>query len=629
MVYVKIHSMSTPDNLQATLDTLPGKPGCYLMKDEAGRVIYVGKAVNLRARVRSYFHDSAQHSNKVIELVSRIRDIEWIVVGSELEALLLEMNLIKKHRPRYNVRLKDDKRYPYIKVHWGNPFPKVTVTRRMVDDGSHYFGPYYSSWAVHKTLDVLRRIFPYLTCDRTISGKDERACLYYDIKLCSAPCIGAIDQEQYRQMIQDLMDFLNGRSEAIVERLEKEMQQASQDMHYEKAAAIRDQLRAIETVVEKQRVFDSGYIDSDVIAIARSPREACIQVFFIRGGKMVGREYFLMEGTEDSQDQDVLEEFIKQFYDQAANIPPEVLLPYHIEEAEIIRQWLESKRGGHKIEIKIPKRGKKKDLLRIATENASETMSSLQAQWQADTHRQEQAIADLQEALDIPEPPNRIECYDVSNTQGTAITASMVVFEQGVPNKKLYRRFNIRGVQGAADDFASMEEALDRRFKRWQADQEKIGEPGYKPDRAFGQLPDLLIVDGGKGQLSRAVKVLDEYKLLGTFPVAGLAKQNEELFVHGQARSLLLPRRSEALYLLQRIRDEAHRFAIIAHRTRRRKQGVASRLDSVPGIGPARRKALLAHFGSIKAIQNATIEELSSIKGINTEMASTIKASLV
>ncbi|MEN8242451.1 MAG: excinuclease ABC subunit UvrC [Chloroflexota bacterium] len=619
--------MAVPENLQLILDTLPTKPGCYLMKDASSKVIYVGKAINLRARVRSYFHKSAQHTHKIKELVKKITDVEFIVTGSELEALILEMNLIKQHRPYYNVRLKDDKRYPYIKVHWAAPYPKVTVTRRMSSDGSRYFGPYYSVWAVHKTLDVLRKIFPYLTCDRQITGEDTRACLYYDIKLCSGPCIGKVSQEEYRQMIQDLSAFLNGRTDEITERMQLDMAQASEMQQYEKAAAIRDQLRAIEEIVKKQRVFDAEYIDSDVIAIARNEREACVQVFFIRGGKMIGREYFLMEGTQDSLDQDVLAEFIKQFYDQAASLPSEVLLPQDIEEAGIIKQWL-NQRANQKVEIKIPRRGKKRDLIKMASENAAETLSSLQSQWESDKHRQTQSLADIQEALGMETPPNRIECYDISNTQGTAIVGSMVVFEQGIPNKKLYRRFNIRTVVGGPDDYASMDEVLSRRFKRWQAAQEKAETPGKKPDESFSRLPDLLVVDGGKGQLSRTVKVLEEYNLLGKFVVAGLAKQNEELFVHGKTKGLLLPRKSEGLYLLQRIRDEAHRFAITAHRKRRSREGITSVLDVIPGIGPAKRKALLTSFGSLAKIRKATIEELSEVKGINQELAEMIQSHL-
>ena len=620
--------MIIPENIQEILSTLPTKPGCYLMKDKDGKIIYVGKAINLRARVRSYFHASGQKNHKGEKFTKQIQDIEWIVVGSELEALLLEMNLIKKHRPKYNIRLKDDKRYPYIKVHWKDDFPKVTVTRQMVKDGSRYFGPYLSVWAVHKTLDVLRRIFPYLTCDRTITGGDDRACLYYDIKLCNAPCTGKVGKTDYRQMIQDLCDFLNGHSDPIVARLKIDMKEASENLRFEKAGVIRDQLLAIEYVVEKQRVFTNQDVNSDVIAIARNEREACIQIFFIRNGKMIGREYFMMEGVSDNNDQVILTEFIKQFYDQAANLPGEVLLPQEIEEAKIIKQWLTQKRGDQKIEIKIPQRGKKKDLIKMATENANETLNALQTQWETNKHRQTKSLAELQTALELENPPNRIECYDISNTQGTAITASMVVFEQGIPNKKLYRRFNIRTVHGKGDDFASMEEALKRRFKRWLSAQEEPDTPGKKKDLSFSRLPDLLIVDGGKGQLSSAVKAIEEFGLVGKFPITGLAKQNEELFVHGKSKGLILNKKSEGLYLLQRIRDEAHRFAITAHRKRRTKLGLASRLDLIPGIGPSKRKALLKHFGSIDKIKSASVDELADLNEINVNLANNIKSHL-
>jgi len=615
------------EHLQAILDTLPNKTGCYLMKDKNGVVIYVGKAVNLRSRVRSYFHSNQEHP-RTRQLVRHIADIEWIVVGSELEALILEMNLIKKHRPHYNVRMKDDKRYPYIKIHWGDTYPKVTVTRHMVQDGARYFGPYTSVWAVHQTLDVLRRIFPYLTCDREIAGNDTRACLYFDIKLCIGPCIGAVTQKEYRQMISDLESFLNGRTDKIIRRLQSEMQEASTELHFERAATIRDQLKAIEAVIERQKVvFPNDYIDSDVIAMARSNREACMQVFFIRSGKLIGREYFLMEGADDTPDSDVIAEFIKQFYDQVPNIPGQVLLPQEIQETKIIEKWLNTKRGGKKVKMVIPKRGQKRELVKLAAENAAETLSSLQAQWEADKHRQEQALADIQEYLELKGPPNRIECYDISNTQGTAITASMVVFEQGVPQKAHYRWFNIRTVVGP-DDFASIEETLRRRFNRWLAAQEAAREPGKKTDRSFLTLPDLLIVDGGKGQLSRAVKVLEQFELADKIPVAGLAKREEEIFVPGKSRSILLPRKSEGLYLVQRIRDEAHRFAITAHRKRRSKLGLASILDAIPGIGPTRRNALLQHFGSIDAIRKASEEELASAPKMNTHLAEAVKAYL-
>jgi len=630
--YVKIARMEISEHLQGILDTLPTKTGCYLMKNAAGKIIYVGKAVNLRARVRSYFHSDSSHDNKTHRLVDEIADIEWIVVGSELEALILEMNLIKRHRPRFNVRLKDDKRYPYIKIHWGDPYPKVTVTRQMKDDGSRYFGPYTSVWAVHQTLDVLRRIFPYLTCDREITGTDTRACLYYDIKLCTAPCIGAVTQDEYRQMIADLQSFLNGKSDPIVKRLENEMQKASEELRFEKAAAVRDQLKAIQTIIERQKiVFNTDYLDSDVIAMARADGEACVQIFFVRGGKMIGREYFILEGTEETSDTEVMEQFVKQFYTEAANVPEQLMLPQEIEEAKIIGQWLRSRRGGKKVEIRVPRRGQSKDLVKMAAENATETLSALRTQWQADTHKQEQALAEIQQALKLSEPPNRIECYDISNTQGTATVGSMVVFEQGVPSKKLYRRFNVKSVLGAPDDFASMEEVLTRRFKRWQAAQDAStslsGEqPGAKPDVSFSFLPDLVIIDGGKGQLGRVVKVLEQFELSEEVPVVGLAKREEEIFFPNKSKPTLLPRHSQGLYLVQRIRDEAHRFAITAHRKRRSKMGLASQLDIVPGIGPTRRKTLLKHFGSIDKIRGASIDELATI--VPKYVAESIKAHL-
>lgn len=614
------------EHVQGILRTLPAKPGVYIMKNTAGEIIYVGKAILLKNRVRSYFQERGDQSHKTRKLVSQVADLEWIVVGSELEALILEMNLIKKHRPRFNIRLKDDKRYPYIKVHLADAFPKVTITRQMLKDGSHYFGPYTSVWAVHQTLDVLRHIFPYLTCDREITGKDPRPCLYYDIKLCSGPCIGAIDPLGYRQLITDLCAFLDGHTDPIVDRLRKEMEAASGQMLFEKAATIRDQINAIDQVVEKQKVITSDQRDSDVLAIARSNGEACVQIFFIRNGKLMGREYFVLEGTEDTSNAEVISEFMKQFYSEAATIPEQVLLPNEIEEAQIIKQWMKSRRGGQKVELLVPKSGTSKELVQMATENAVETLQSLRSQWEADKNKQTQALSELQTSLKLPNPLNRIECYDISNTQGIASVGSMVVFEQGTPSKNLYRHFNIKTVTGP-DDFASMEEVLTRRFKRWQAAQEqhKVGE---KIDPSFSVLPDLLMVDGGKGQLARAVGVLAQFGLSEKIPVVGLAKQQEELFKPGVEGSLVLPRHSQGLYLIQRIRDEAHRFAITAHRKARGKLGVASRLDAIPGIGPQRRKALLIHFGSIDSIRNASLEDLMSVPGITEEIALALQSGL-
>ncbi|HCR70883.1 MAG TPA: excinuclease ABC subunit C, partial [Anaerolineae bacterium] len=455
-------------------------------------------------------------------------------------------------------------------------------------------------------------------------------CLYYDIKLCTAPCIGAISQSGYRQMISDLMDFLSGHSEHIVTRIQNDMQKASEEMRFEKAAALRDQLKAIQSVIERQKiVFGSDYKDSDVIAMAREDGEACVQIFFIRGGKLIGREYFILEGTEDTADKEVVSEFVKQFYTEAANIPEQVMLPQEIEERIIISQWLRSKRGGKKVELMVPNEGQPQELVKMAAENASETLKSLRAQWQADAHKQEQALSDLQTALKLSAPPNRIECYDVSHTQGVATVGAMVVFEQGVPAKRLYRKFNIESTSiGAPDDFASMEEMLTRRFRRWKGSQETEAEVGSKKDEAFSFLPDLIIIDGGKGQLSRVVKVMEQFELLDKVPVVGLAKQEEEIFFPHNSNPLLLPRHSQGLYLVQRIRDEAHRFGITAHRNKRSKLGLASQLDSIPEIGPTRRKALLKHFGSIDKIKEASIEELASVKGMNENAAKNVKANL-
>jgi excinuclease ABC subunit C len=620
--------MHGTSEIHALLEAIPESPGCYLMKDAAGEVLYVGKAVNLRSRIRSYFHASANHNRRTAEMVAQIADIDTIVVGSEIEALILEMNLIKRHRPKYNVRLKDDKRYPYIRVHWNDAFPKLTVTRQVVDDGSRFFGPYTSMWAVHQTLDVLRKIFPYLTCDRTITGRDARACLYYDIKLCLAPCIGVVDRESYREMIADLCRFLQGRDEAVVERLQKEMARAAAGLEYERAAAIRDQLAAIGKIVESQRVVSQEKIDSDVIAFARQRGEACVEVLFIRGGKLIGHEHFMLEGGDEAEEREIAEAFVQQFYAKAAYVPQRVLLPVDVEEQRILETWLSHKRGGNeKVEIVVPRRGAKKDLVRMAAANAAQTLSMLRARWEADRSKHVEALAQLQEALGLAVPPNRIECYDVSNLQGTAATGSMVVFEQGAPNRKLYRHFTIKTVHGQ-DDFASMEEILMRRLRRWQAAIAEAKRPGAKPDPSFGILPDLLIVDGGKGQLGRAVAALQAFGLQDKVNLAGLAKAYEEVYLPGRANALVLPRGSEGLFLVQRVRDEAHRFALSHHHARRKREGLASQIDAIPGIGPAKRKALLEAFGDVDRMRQASIEQLTSVRGISPQLAERVKAAL-
>ena len=510
--------MAATQAIQPVLDSLPTKPGCYLMKSADGHVIYVGKAINLRNRVRSYFHSSAGLSPKTAELVSRVADIEWILVSSELEALILEMNLIKRHRPKYNIRLKDDKRYPYVKVHWADPFPKVTVTRRMQNDGGKYFGPYTSVWAVHQTLDVLRRIFPYLTCDRVITGQDPRACLYHDIHLCLAPCIGAVDQAGYRQMIADLCRFLEGHTQPVVDRMKAEMTLASEEMRYERAAALRDQLAAIDRVVEGQKVVSQERVDTDVIAFARDKDDACVQVFFIRGGKLIGREYFVVEGTLQAEDREVVEGFVKQFYTQAAYVPDRVLLPTEIEEARIIEAWLDQRRGGQKMRLIVPHRGQKKELIAMAAENAAETLAMLRTRWEADRSKHVEALAELQQALSLPQPPNRIECYDISNLQGTAAAGSMVVFEQGAPAKPAYRKFTIKSVHGQ-DDFdvrVSVHNFLERTQRVLERLSKALPPMGRYTDHAV-----IVIVDFRKDFMRKLVFIADNHSQGVDYRVSG------------------------------------------------------------------------------------------------------------
>lgn len=623
--------------IQQILDTLPTNPGVYLMKDEAGEVIYVGKAINLRNRVRSYFHIGNGQDSKTWRLVQGIRNIEFIVTESELEALVLECNLIKKWKPHYNVRLKDDKRYPYIKVTWQEPFPQVVVTRRMENDGARYFGPFTAVWAVHETMDTLRKIFPYLTCDREITGKDKRACLYFDIGLCMAPCIGAASREEYRATIDRLCKFLEGKNEEVTESIRARLDAAVTNLEFERAARYRDQLQAIARIAEHQKVVSTTMVDQDVIAFATDNGDACVQVFFVRGGKLLGREYFVLEGTEGENAEEVLASFVKQFYDEAASVPPEILLPEDIDEARIIETWL-GKQRGQTVVLQVPHSGLGKELVEMAAENARATLKSLKAQWLADENKQMGAVAELQEALRLSNPPLRVECYDISNTQGTNSVGSMVVFERGASKKSDYRKFKIKTVDGA-NDFASLQEVLRRRFKRLVDAQSEAhaAEQGVKSskvskrlpgkDDAWQRMPDLVVIDGGKGQLHAAQEVLQELGIEGVRLIS-LAKEEEEVFVPGQGESLRLPKTSEALKLLQRIRDEAHRFGITYHRNLRTKRGLASQLDAIPGIGPRRRRALLAHFGSLDKIREAAVEELATVEGMSRSAAKKLKDQL-
>jgi excinuclease ABC subunit C len=616
------------DQVTEKLKTLPTKPGVYQYFDANGKVIYVGKAINLRNRVRSYFHASSDHTPKTLRLVSEIANLEWIITSSELEALLLESNLIKRFKPRFNILLKDDKRYPYIKVEWQNPYPKVITVRKMADDGARYYGPFTNAGHVYATLDTLRRIFPYLTCDREITGHDKRACLYFDIKLCNAPCIAAVNQTEYRATIDRLCNFLEGKSEGVIEDIEQKMEAASEAMQFEKAAEYRDRLKSLRHIIERQKIVSTSMKDQDVLAFARDKGGACVQVFLIRQGKLIGREYFVIEGAEDEDVREVMAKFLTQFYDKAAYVPSEVLLPVQIEaqESQIIEQFLRQKRGAQ-VSIEVAQDKQSTDLVAMATENAVETLKALQQQWATDTHKSEGALKELSDALELQAPPTRIECFDISNTQGTNSVASMVVFINGVARKSDYRKFNIKSVDGP-NDFASMREALQRRFRRYFDSKGAEHQPGQKIDQSFSVLPDLLIVDGGKGQLGEAIGVLKEFDLFGQVPVCGLAKQQEEIFLPARPVSILLPRSSQGLFLVQRVRDEAHRFAITAHRAKRAKTGIASQLDEIPGVGPTRRRKLLKHFGSIDGIRAASIDDIAAVPGVPREVAVSIKEHL-
>ena len=613
--------------LKEKLDLLPMQPGVYIMRNSDGKVIYVGKAVNLRQRVRSYFQQSAQHDEKTRRLVGDVVDLEWIVTGSELEALVLENTLIKRYRPRYNVRLKDDKQYPYIKIHWQEPFPRVTMTRRVLQDGARYYGPFTSVWAVRETLNALRKVFPYATCDVEQERKKGRACLYYHIGLCAGPCIGAVSREEYREMIAGLERFLEGDTEKVMEDLHQRMQQAANQLQFEMAARYRDQIHAAQQIVQRQRVVSGTDKDEDVIAIATDHKEACVQVFVIRHGKLIGRKTFFLDRGDGADQEEILASFLKQFYDAATYVPSQVLLPCDLDERRIIEQWLKHRRG-ESVQLRLPGSGQDEELLQLAMENAKEALRVMMAQWRSDKSRQAEAVSALQEALGLEHPPVRIEGYDISTLQGTNTVGSMVVFVQGTPSKKDYRRFHIRAVGriGEPNDYAAMREMLERRFRRATGEGQDI--PGDKERNKWRLLPDLIVIDGGKGQLGIALGVIEEFNLREQIPAIGLAKKEELVFLPDQEEPLRLSQTSSALRLLVHVRDEAHRFAVGYHRKLRQRSSMASQLDEIPGIGPRRRRALLKAFGSVEAIKEASVDDLAAVPGMNRSVAKTLKEML-
>ena len=587
--------------IQEQLKLLPTNPGVYLMKNEQAKIIYVGKAINLKNRVKSYFQSSKNHSPKVKSMVEKICDFEYIITANEIEALILECNLIKKYRPKYNISLRDDKTYPYIKVTLNEDYPTVSITRKILKDGAKYFGPYTSAGAVHEVLNLLKKLFQIRSC-RQMNTK--RPCLEFHIKRCLAPCTGRVAKSEYREMIKSLCLFLEGRNEVVLKELTSRMQIAAENFQFELAAKLRDQVLAIEKISAKQNII-IGSSDQDIIGIARKADEACIQIFFIRSGKMIGRDHFLLNGTEDETDSALLNAFLEQYYNKATFIPKEILLPAEIENEEILSAWLSQKKNG-KVSFGLPQRGVKKEMVLMANDNAVVVLEEQMIKNSAGLEQTVGAMKDLGRYLRMEKELKRIECFDISHIQGSETVASMVVFSNGAPDKQEYRRYKLKSVEGKPDDFKSMQEVVGRRYR--QSD---------------GIMPDLIIIDGGKGQLNSALEII---RALGHYqiPVVGLAKQFEYVFLEGQSEPVILPPNSKALYLIQRIRDEAHRFAITYHRKLRHKRNLVSVLDHIEGVGPTRRKALWDAFGSIAEIKKAKITDLTAVPGISENIANNI-----
>lgn len=606
--------------LEEKLKFLPAGPGVYLYKDDDGKIIYVGKALSLRNRVRSYFQPGAQQPPKIRLMLEKVADFDIIVTDSEVEALILEQNLIKEHRPRYNVMYKDDKSYPYLKVTLGDDFPRVMITRRHIKDGSRYFGPYTRVGAVNETMRLLKKIFPFRSCKQKEPAVRTRPCLNYHIKRCLGPCSGQVDREKYRAMINEVCLFLEGRQEDLIKLLASRMEEAAEKLEFERAALLRDQLQAVREVVERQKIISGGFEDQDVVALAEAPDEACVMVFFVRGGKLIGREHFMLKGTEGLSGQEVITAFIKQYYTDVDFVPGEILLAREVvEERAVIEEWLTNKRGS-RVFLKTPRRGEKKKLVEMVAKNARLTLEQVQLEKASRRDNTAEALAELAGELGLEKPPFRLECYDISNIQGADSVAAMAVFEEGKPARDQYRRFKIRTVEGP-DDFASIQEALRRRFSRAREERELLNTGRISSREAkFHILPDLVIIDGGKGQLSAARHVMKELGF-SHIPAFGLAKEEELLFAEGRPDPIKLPADSRALQLLQRLRDEAHRFALTYHRNLRGKAGLKSLLDEVEGIGEARRRSLLKVFGSLKEIENATPEQLAAVKGMNKKAA--------
>ncbi len=615
--------------VEQRLQATPERPGVYMMKDVRGTVLYVGKASVLRNRLRTYFGSPSNQPNKTRRMMGHVRDFEYIVTDSEAEALILENTLIKRYKPRYNARLKDDKTYPYLKIDLSEEFPRVYITRRVAKDGARYFGPFATANTVRKSMDLVKRLFPYRSCTKNITGTDPRPCLEYYINRCVAPCTGYASREEYAKVIDQVIMFMEGDTDSVTRDLEDNMALAAESLEFERAAVLRDRIKAVEKVAEERRIkVDSNPVsDMDVIAVAQGSTESWVEVFFIRKGKLIGREHFFMEGAQDDAPGLVIGQFIKQFYGSAQTIPPRIVTQHQVEDREVVSGWLRDLRGGA-VRLVWPQRGVHKHLVETVADNARQGLAQHRIKWLDNLDVIQQAMSELEEELSLPLPLRRMECYDISHIQGSNSVGSMVVFEDGQPKRSQYRRFKVKSVEGV-DDFESMREVLRRRFKRL-ADARgtaKGGEAEASADTGWAAVPDLVLIDGGKGQLSAALEVMLELGL-DDIPLASLAKENEWLFVPHTPEPIVLPRDSQALYLVQRIRDEAHRFAITYHRNLRSKSSLGSPIDLVSGIGPKRKRMLMRRFGSLKGLKEAAVDEIAAVPGMTRSLAIRLKQTI-
>ncbi len=600
--------------------TIPDAPGSYQFKDREGRVIYVGKARSLRQRLANYFQSPRNLPPRTAAMVAAAETVEWIQVRNEVEALMLEYSLIKQHRPRFNVRLRDDKSYPFLAITVSDEWPRPTVMRGRKRKGVRYFGPYGHAYAIRETLDLLLRTFPLRTCSDNKFRRHERLgrpCLLYHIEKCSGPCIGAVERERYDELVRELIEFLEGDTEPVVRRLEAEMRDAAANLEFELAARLRDRLASVRKAIERQQMVAERDEDLDVVGIAEDDLEAAVQVFFVRRGRVVGRKGFVIDKVEDLTPGELVGDILEALYDDPPlGVPRTVLVPVEPDDPELYADWLTLQRGS-KVEVRVPKRGPKRELHETVTRNAAEEFTRHRLRRASDHNARARALNELQDALGLPEAPLRIECYDMSHIQGSDYVGSMVVMEDGLPKKSDYRRFRVRSVPGN-DDFAAMEEVLTRRLTAYLDERSR---PVDQRSGKFSYPPQLLLVDGGKGQLNVAVRVLEELGLDEEIPVAALAKRFEEVFLPGRADPVRLPRGSEALYLLQRIRDEAHRFAVTYHRQLRGKRMTKSVLDDVKGLGPARRKRLTKELGGVAGVKRASLEELRALSWLPDDVA--------